>query len=110
MGKDVLGGFEHQVLLSILRLDDETYTVPIVLELEERTGRETAPAAVYIALRRLEKKGLVASRLDDGASAKGSRKRRLVRLTDDGLEALRESRRSLVGLWDGVEERLDGLK
>jgi len=36
MGRDVLGGFEHQILLSILRLGDDTYTVPIVLELESQ--------------------------------------------------------------------------
>ena len=110
MGRDVLGGFEHQILLSILRLGDETYTVPIVLELEQQTGREAAPAAVYIALRRLEKKGLVSSRLDDAAGTRGARTRRLVSITPAGVDALSESRRALVTLWDGVEERLDGAK
>jgi DNA-binding PadR family transcriptional regulator len=109
MGRDVLGGFEHQILLAILRLGDETYTVPIVLELEEQTGREAAPAAVYIALRRLEKKGLVASRLDTSAGH-GARTRRLVSITVAGVDALRESRKTLVTLWDGVAERLDGAK
>jgi len=108
VGRDVLGGFEHQILLSILRLGDDTYTVPIVLEIEEQTGKEIAPAAVYIALRRLEKKGLVTSHLNEGESDRGARKRRLVSITDDGLEALRESRQALVTLWQGVEERLDG--
>jgi hypothetical protein len=28
-------------------------------------------------------------------------------LTEDALEALRDSRRSLLGLWDGVESALD---
>jgi len=110
MGRDVLGGFEHQILLSILRLGEETYTVPIVLELEAQTGREAAPAAVYIALRRLEKKGFVASRLDDGAGTRGSRTRRLVSITPEGVDTLRESRKALVTLWDGVEERLDSAK
>lgn len=108
MGRDVLGGFEHQILLSILRLGQDTYTVPIVLEIEEQTGKDTAPAAVYIALRRLEKKGLVRSRLDEADSVRGARKRRLVSITDDGIEALRESRQALVTLWAGIEERLDG--
>ncbi len=110
MGRDVLGGFEHQILLSILRLGDDTYTVPIVLELEEQTGREAAPAAVYIALRRLEKKGLVASRLDDAAGARGSRTRRVVSITPEGIDTLSASRKALVTLWDGVEERLDEAK
>ena len=63
MSKGVLGEFEHQVLLSVLRCRGGAYSVPIVLELEERTGREVAPAAVYIALRRLEEKALARSEL-----------------------------------------------
>ncbi len=110
MGRDVLGGFEHQILLSIMRLGDDTYTVPIVLEVEEQTGKEVAPAAVYIALRRLEKKGLVRSRLDDAQGERGPRKRRLVGITDEGIGTLRESRQALVTLWQGLEERLDGSK
>ncbi len=35
MGKKSLGEFEQQVLLIILRLGSESYTVPIVLELKE---------------------------------------------------------------------------
>ena len=58
MGKQMVGEFEHHVLLALLRQGDEGYSVPIISELEERTGREVAPAAVYIALRRLEAKGL----------------------------------------------------
>ncbi len=54
MGREALGEFEHQVLLTILRLDAESYSVSIVLELEARTGKTVAPAAVHIALTRLE--------------------------------------------------------
>ena len=45
MAKDLLGEFEHHVLLALLRRGEEGYSVPIVLELEERTGREVAPAS-----------------------------------------------------------------
>ena len=38
--------------------DGESYSVPMVLELEGRGGREISQAAVYIALYRLEEKGL----------------------------------------------------
>ena len=76
MGREALGEFEHQVLLTILRLGAESYSVPIVLELEERTGKSVAPAAVHIALTRLEKKGLVSSRLVDPRADEGGRVRR----------------------------------
>ena len=59
MSRSTLGEFEHQVLLAILRHGSESYSVEIVLELERRTGREVATAAVYVALRRLKEKGLL---------------------------------------------------
>jgi len=56
-----LGEVEHSVLLAMMRLDSRAYGVPIVLELEKQTGRSIAPSAVYVTLRRLEKKGLLTS-------------------------------------------------
>ena len=47
--KRTLGEFEHQVLLCILRHGSESYSMEIVLELESRTGKEVATAAVFVA-------------------------------------------------------------
>lgn len=107
MGRDTLGEFEHQVLLGVLRLRGETYSVPLTLELEERTGKEVAQAAVYITLRRLEKKGLLTSRLDDHAVPETGRERRYFELTPAGIQKLRESREMLLNLWEGVAGVLD---
>lgn len=107
MAKETLGEFEHQVLLAILRLGGDAYSVPLVVELEERTGREVAQAAVFIALRRLEKKGLLTSRFDDRAVAETGRVRRYFRPTPEAIERLKETRRKLVRLWEGLETRLD---
>ncbi len=101
--KDLLGEFEHQVLLAVLRLGTNTYSVPIVLELEERTGREPAPAAVYIALRRLEEKGFVESDMRRVAEASGGRSRRYFSVTEPGTELLRASRKQLAKLWEGLD-------
>jgi DNA-binding PadR family transcriptional regulator len=101
-GQDVLGGFEHQVLLALIRLGGEAYSVPIVLEIEEVTGRSVAPAAVYVTLRRLEKRGLLESRTAPLESGELGRPRRVFSLTAMGLEVLREARRTLSSLWDGV--------
>jgi PadR family transcriptional regulator len=106
MGRDSLGEFEHQILLTILRLGKEAYSVPIVLELEERAGREVTQAAVFIVLRRLEDKGLLRSRMDDGEGETG-RVRRYFRLTALGLRRLRESRQVLLDLWEGITAELD---
>ena len=54
-----LGEFEQMVLLAIVHLQGEAYGIPIVEEIERRTERSVARAAVYVTLRRLEEKGLV---------------------------------------------------
>ena len=98
----VLGGFEHKVLLAMMRLDARGYSVPIVRELEKQTGQSVAPAAVYVTLRRLQKRGLLTSQMtppDDGA---GGRPRRVFAVTDEAVALLLASRRDLDRLWDGV--------
>ncbi len=107
MARKTLGDTEQQILLAILRLGGEAYSVPIVLELEARTGREIAQSAVYIGLRRLEEKALLTSRMDDHAVKDTGRVRRYFELTPLGLQRLKEARRALVGLWDGIEAILD---
>ena len=101
MGRDGLGEFEHRVMLAILRLESESYSVPIVLELEGRTGKAVAPAAVYIALRRLEHKGLVSSRMAQGEDS--GRARRYFKIEEAGFERVQEARRELEALWDGLD-------
>lgn len=91
--------FELHVLLAMLREGAETYSVPLVLALEKRMERPVAQAAVFIALRRLEKKGLVASRLDE---PEGGRTRRYFRLTRLGLAAVRAHREEHARLWRGL--------
>lgn len=105
MAKENLGELEQQVLLAVLRLGEEAYSASIVNELEARTGREVAPAAVYIALRRLERHGVAASEMRRPAG--GARERRYFTVTDSGRALLREARLRLVRLWDGIDAVLE---
>lgn len=107
MGKNLLGQFEHQVLLAILRLGRESYSVAIVQELEERTEQEVATSAVYVALRRLEAKSLLTSRLESPEESGEPYPRRYFALTEEALEPLKEARRTYLSLWDGVEPALE---
>ena len=50
---------EQLILLSLVRLGDEAYGVPIRSEIETRSGRSVSLAAVYGALERLEVRGRV---------------------------------------------------
>ena len=108
MGKQLLGEFEHHVLLALLRQGKEGYSVPIIAELEEKTERDVAPAAVYIALRRLEEKGLLVSHLRSAHPSDGGRERRYYSITPEGMARMVEARRALMNLWDGQELKLEG--
>ena len=103
MGREALGEFEHQVLLAILRLGGSAYSAPIVIQIEQRGGRTVAPAAVYIALRRLEQRGLLRSSKEEPAPHEGGRGKRTFAITPDAMNKLRESRRTLESLWEGLD-------
>ena len=107
MGRDTtLGEFEQLVLLAILRLGAEAYTVPIIDEIERRTGRQVTHASVYVALRRLEKKELVRSRMSDPTAERGGRSRRYFRIEPSAIPRLTAQRDALLAMWDGLEARL----
>src|SRR5215203_4809496 len=106
--RDALGEFEHMVLLAILHLGDGVYGVPIVDEIQRRTGRTVAPAAVYVTLRRLEQKGLLSSWMGESTAERGGKARRYVRVTGAGRESLRTSRRTLDSMWRGLDIDLRG--
>jgi PadR family transcriptional regulator PadR len=106
MPPTALGQFEHQVLLAILRLGSEAYSVEIVEELERRTGREASTSAVFVSLQRLRTKGFLEDRMVEPGE-EGGHARRYFQLTAAALDAMRESRRSFLELWHGVESMLD---
>lgn len=105
MAKETLGEFEQLVLLAALRIGDDAYTVPIIEEIEARTGRAPTHAAVYVAMRRLEDKGLVTSEKGESSAERGGRAKRFFRVEPRALELLREQRDALLSMWEGLEER-----
>jgi DNA-binding PadR family transcriptional regulator len=98
-----LGELEHLVLLTIVRLGRDSYGVPIAEELGRHTTRPVLLPSIYLALRRLEAKGLIRSRLGEPEARRGGRARRHFEVTAAGLRAARESHRMLTSLWQGVE-------
>jgi PadR family transcriptional regulator, regulatory protein PadR len=99
-----LGDFELMVLLSLMRLREDAYGVPISQEIELQTGREVALATVYAALQRLEENGLVSSELGEPTAERGGRAKRYFRITKKGLREVREARTALTNLWRGLRE------
>lgn len=107
MTRSSLGELEERLLLALLRVGPESYSVPLVAELETRTGRAVSPAAAHMVLRRLEKRGFVTSRMGDPTPERGGRAKRLYRAKPAAVEALRTSRHELQSLWEGLPAELD---
>ena len=110
MSHQGLGDFEQMVLLAILQLGGEVYGVPIVDEIERRTGRAVSRAAVYVTLRRLEEKGIVSSWMSEPTPERGGKPRRCVRVEARGIQLLRESRQAVDRMWHGLDPRLQGAR
>jgi DNA-binding PadR family transcriptional regulator len=105
MTEDVLGELEHLVLWSIVRLGPDSYGVPIVEDLKQHTRRRILRPSVYLALKRLEDKGFIRSRMGEPEARRGGRARRHFTATPVGLRVLGEAQRTLTRLWDGVALR-----
>ena len=98
-----LGEFEQLVLLAIVHLGGEAYGIPIVEEIERRTGRSVARAAVYVTLRRLEEKRFLSSWMSEPVPERGGKPRRFVKLEAEGARALREARQVAERMWRGLD-------
>jgi len=104
-----LGEFELLVILTVMRLGENAYGVPISRELEQHTGRDIAFGTVYATLERLQKKGLVTSELGNPTRERGGRAKRYFRVTATGLRTVRAAKRSLIGLWQGLPQLEGGV-
>ena len=102
MPSESLGTLEHLVLLVIVRQGSDSYGVTIIEELQAHARRPVLRPSVYLALRRLEERGLVRSRIGEPEARRGGRARRHFEVTAAGLRVLRESQRMLTTLWRGV--------
>lgn len=102
MPRELLTDFELMILLAILRAGDEAYGVVIAREIEQTAGRAVLLPAAYAALDRLERNGLVASRLGEPTAARGGRAKRFFRVTLQGLRDVKSTRKALVALWTDI--------
>ncbi len=102
MARASIGEFEQLVLIAILRLGDRASGVPIVEELRAKTGRSVTRAAVYVALRRLQAKGFVSSRLGEPTPERGGRAKRYYRVDAETVRRLRQARAAYMNMSEGI--------
>lgn len=101
-----LGEFEQLLLFALLHLEDEAYGARIRDAIERRTGRSVSPGAVYTALDRLERRGLVHSWLGEPTAQRGGKRKRHYQLTPEGAELLRRSHEAVARMARGLKPRI----
>jgi PadR family transcriptional regulator, regulatory protein PadR len=99
---------EQHVLLAAWRLGNEAYGGSVRDELEAKTGRDLAQGAIYVTLIRLEKKGLLRSRLSDPTPVRGGKAKRIFEITATGVAGVQAARQALDRLWDGLPQAVEG--
>jgi DNA-binding PadR family transcriptional regulator len=97
-----LGEFEQFILLSILRLGENSYGSAIRQLLAETVKRDVTIGALYTTLDRLEKKGLLTSRMGEVTPERGGRAKKYFTLTAQGHRALKRSKDALTNMWHGL--------
>ncbi len=95
------------VLLALVRLGDHAYGVTIREEIEARAGRSISVAATYTALERLGRRDFVQSWTSQPTAVRGGRAKKHFRICPAGVHALRESKRVMANMWDGLETHPD---
>ena len=97
-----LGEFEQFILLSILKLSDNAYGSAIRQLLAEAVRRDVTIGALYTTLERLEKKGLITSKVGEVTPERGGRAKKYFKLTAQGQKALKRSKEALINMWQGL--------
>ena len=102
MSGDHLGEFEVLVMAALLRLGDDAYGVSVRREIERHSERSVAIGAIYTTLARLERKGLVRSRMGQPTAVRGGRAKRYYHVTRRGERALARTLRLVKSMVAGT--------
>lgn len=102
MERTHLGEFEEVVLLTVAVLYDEAYGVAIKHDIEERLNRSVSVGALQSALRRMENKGFLSSRLGETSPVRGGKRKRYFTVSPYGKQALTEVKENRLQLWRAI--------
>ena len=101
MARDTLGNFEFTVLSVLMLQPRDAYGATLHERIEERTGRDVSIGALYTALDRLERKGLVSSWWGEATAERGGRRKRYYKIEAIGADAVRRTEQLHVQLSAG---------
>ncbi len=104
MDKKFISRSEEFLLLAVWRLKENAYGVAIREQIKDATGKTWAYGALFVMLRRLEKKGYLKSHFTDPTPQRGGKSKRIFRLSAQGIKALRDVRKAQESVWSGIGE------
>jgi PadR family transcriptional regulator PadR len=99
---ELLTKLEELVLIAVLKLRDNAYSVSIYNFVNEITGKEVSVSSVYFPLERLVRKGYLQSSQGKPTPKRGGMSKRYYRLTREGIAALEDNRSLNQAAWKGI--------
>ncbi len=97
-----LGELEELVLITVASLTDQAYGVSIMNYIMEEADRSVNISAIHEVLKRLERKGLLKSKMGGATAERGGRRKRYFILTANGKKTLAECMKQKIQLYKKV--------
>ncbi|MEL6671771.1 MAG: PadR family transcriptional regulator [Bacteroidota bacterium] len=102
MNAPSLGNLEETILLLMLTVKEEKYGFSVAEAYRQHLNKSISIPAIHTVLKRLEKKGLVSSKMGGATAARGGRKKRLYEVTAYGKQVLVSLRDTRAALWKAI--------
>ncbi len=99
MSNASLGSLEEIVLLMVLSLDGNAYSVTLVEEYHKYSKKKISVPAMHTVLKQLETKGFVESKIGGATNERGGRSKRIYSITKSGYEMVTEANAVRQQLW-----------
>ncbi|MCP3681120.1 MAG: PadR family transcriptional regulator [bacterium] len=100
----ILTRVEEFILLSVMHLKEDAYSLPIQKKISEISGEHWSLGTIYAPLDRLEKKKYLESYLSETTPERGGRQKRIYRVTNDGLKVLKKTQEAHNQMWENIGE------
>ncbi len=104
----LLSRTEEFILLAVLSLKNEAYSVQIRKRLKDVTGKIWSYGALFISLEQLVNKGYLTSSLSDPLPERGGRSKRIYAVTPAGQKALEDIKQMERKMWEAVPDTNGG--
>jgi len=95
-----LGNLEETILLIVAVMPDEAYGYTVSEAYKQYMMNRISISAVHTVLKRLEKKGLIVSKMGGATAERGGRRKRIFEVTKVGLSTLEQIQSNRMKLWD----------